>query len=343
MHIKARNDRVVALILLLFLAALSLYLAFHTHPYGDDYCHAIRWKRGADWYEYLRSFWNSWSGSWAAVSMNYFYFDLIGLSSNRYWTVTVVALCFIVAGFTLAARSLYGEGSAAVTWAVLCTVIFIAIASAIDALLFWMVGVAGYTSGYFFVPLALWLAIAAVSSETRPPWWLMLVAGICLLWSGGLVVLFLVPVACFLLGSFFINRQKLSVVVLGLFALAGALLNVFAPGNKQRRAAELDIDLGEIVAGTLFYGFRGLALPLLALVILSCLAFVAATVKHLVFRVQQHLDDRLIVLVAGFAVLYPFAIEFALFWNLGAPGPGRAGSAPRPGRPRSARPPGWPR
>ena len=325
MHTKIRSDIAISLLLLFVLVALSLYLAFHTHPYGDDYCHAIRWKNGAGWYEYVHSFWSTWSGSWAAITMNYFYFDVIGLSANWYWIVTVAALCAICIGFTLASRLLYGRSISAFVWAILCTVIFIALASAIDALLFWMVGVAGYTSGYFFVPLALGLAVTVISSEERPSWWLMLVAGICLLWSGGLVVLFLVPVVGFLLGSLLFSQQKLRVFFLSLFALAGILINILAPGNAQRReTSDLDIDFIEIVTGTLFYGFRGLILPILALAILSSLPFIAASVKQLVIQVQKRLDKKLILVIASFTVLYPFAIEFALFWSLGAPGPGRA-------------------
>ena len=50
----------------------------------------------------------------------------------------------------------------------------------------------------------------------------------------------------------------------------------------------------------------------------------ARTVNALTSLVQQKLSDKLILAIAAFAVIYPLAIEFALFWNLGAPGPGRA-------------------
>ena len=319
-----RNDTVVALLLLLFLIGLTFYLAFHAHPSGDDYCHAIYWKKGADWYEYSLSSWNNWTGRWASGIARYVYYDVVGLGANHYWIVTLVGLLSILFGYYLGSTLVYGRHSVALTWGIWSTVIFVALASAIDALLFWLTGLTDYTFGYFFVPLSLWLA-AKVLHQKRFHIWSVLATGICLFWSCGFSELFLIPITCFLVGSFFLSGQKLRTVILGSFALAGTLINIFAPGNLQRhRTSNLDIDFNEIVAGALFYGFRGLILPVLALTVLSSLPFSAAVVKQLVSHVEQRLNNRLIFLIAGFALLYPFAIEFVLFWNLGAPGPGRA-------------------
>jgi hypothetical protein len=176
-----------------------------------------------------------------------------------------------------------------------------------------------------FTPLTLWLAAVVLNDPKQTNWWSLFAAGIALFWACGFSELFLLPVWFFLWGSQFVGTKKMHVVFLGLFALAGTLLSVLAPGNTQRaEAINLDIGLIEIAWGTLFYGFRGLVLPVLALTVLSTLPFVGRTVNELVSIVQQDMNERLIVAVAAFAVTYPFAVEFALFWTLGAPGPGRA-------------------
>lgn len=321
---KSSVDLRITLLLLCLLGSLVLYHAFRTHALSDDYCHALHWKTASGWYEYTRTIWEEWSGRWAATVLRYFFYELIGLDAGGYWLVAVISMCAILAGFFFATQALYGSNVTSLIWGLICSVIFIAVASAIDSLLFWMTGLTDYTLGYLFTPLSLWLGLNALSERRQSPGWWLPAAGIALFWACGFSEMFLFPIWFFLSCGLVVSTRKGCAVFLCLFALAGTLLSVLAPGNTQRASAQtLDPGWIEIAWGTLFYGLRGLLLPVAALAIVSSLPFMARSVLALASLVQKSLGEKQILAIASFAMIYPFAIEFVLFWNLGAPGPGR--------------------
>ena len=321
---KEAVDLKIAVLFAAAIFTICAVFAFFSYATSDDFCHAMQWKTASGWYEYTHEFWNSWTGRWSGTTLRYFFYELIGIDSGLYWLVAIFSLFCIMAGYITAIGALYALNGAAFTWALLCSSIFVAIASSVDSLLFWMTGLTDYTAGYFFTPLAIWLAVQALSGTCRVSWLPMLAAGLALFWACGFSEMFLIPIWLFLLGSLLMSSYKIRVILLLLFSAAGTALSVLAPGNAKRAGVQLlDPGLLEIAWGTFFYGFRGLLLPILALILVSTLPPVSRTVIALSEQVRTRLSKVKILAISLFALAYPFIIAFILFWNLGSPGPGR--------------------
>jgi len=318
---NSRSQLPCVVTFLVIICGLMISLAPYVTHTDDDFCF-LRDIRSQDrLIDYLRFWWNNWSGRWAGTLMRFMYFSQVGFQAAS-WLAIVLMICAASACLAIG-RSLYGPGSYGIGAGLAAATLFFLVSG--PEMFYWAAAGFDYTAGYLFIGLLVWCcAIVAENSPSRR--WLVAGAGaVCgVVACGFSEIQAIVPPA--MAGGFlwFRSRRRVESWVIFLSASAGAAINLLAPGARRRRDdLEFELELAGWLVDTLVYGLRLVLPTVLILVLLSNHPRIWADIIALGSIARERLGEIGSRALALGVLGYPFAVSASVSWSLTAAGPGR--------------------